>query len=146
MNPIKTKPPGRAPRIKTDAARAPKELMRRSFLSAREYARDVAEPRQPQDEQPEQYAEARIEHATANAAHCIGNETAYRGKRLMLRIQEVCRHSVILRMLCITGNSPLASRIPIVLLRSNPASGLRYVMDMKMQDVLRVQTATGRML
>lgn len=85
MNPIKTKPPDRAPHIKTDAARAPKELMRRSLLSARKQAQSVAEPRQPQDEQPEQYAEARIEHAAANAAHRIGNETAYRAKRLMLK-------------------------------------------------------------
>ena len=85
MTHIKTKPPDRAPRIKTDAARVPKELMRRSILSARELARDVAEPQQPQDEQPEQYAEARIEHATANAARGIGNETTYRVKRLMLK-------------------------------------------------------------
>lgn len=85
MNPIKTKPPDRAPHIKTDAARAPKELMRRSLLSARKQAQDAAEPHHPQDEQPEQYAEARIEHAAAKAAHCIGNETAYRAKRLMLK-------------------------------------------------------------
>lgn len=85
MNPIKTKPPDRAPRIKTDAARAPKELMRRSLLSAREQAQSVAEPQQPQDEQPEQYAEERIEHATANAARGIGNETTYRVKRSMLK-------------------------------------------------------------
>ena len=85
MTHIKTKPPDRAPRIKTDAARVPKELMRRSILSARELARDVAEPQQPQDEQPEQYAEARIEHAAAKAVHGIGDETTYRRKRLMLK-------------------------------------------------------------
>ena len=85
MNPIKTNPPDCAPRIKTDAARAPKELMRRSLLSARELALDVAEPRHPQDEQPERYAEERIEQAAAKAAHCIGNETVYRAKRLMLK-------------------------------------------------------------
>ena len=85
MKSIKTKPPHRVPRIKTDAAQAPKELMRRSLLSARELAQNVAEPHQPQDEQPEQYAEARIEHAAASATHAIGNETAYRGKRLMLK-------------------------------------------------------------
>ena len=85
MNPIKTKSPDRAPRIKTDAARAPKEFMRRSLLSARRQAQSVAEPRQPQDEQPEQYAEAHIEHVAANAVRGIGNETAYRGKRLMLK-------------------------------------------------------------
>lgn len=85
MNPIKPKPPDRAPRIKTAVARAPKELMRRSLLSARKQAQDAAEPHHPQDEQLEQYAEARIEHAAAKAAHCIGNETAYRAKRLMLK-------------------------------------------------------------
>ena len=36
MNPIKTKPPGRVPRIKADAARAPKELMRRSLLEVKD--------------------------------------------------------------------------------------------------------------
>jgi len=59
----KTKPPDRVPSIKTDAARAPKELMRRSLLSARKQAQDVAEPQQPHDEQPERYAEERIEQA-----------------------------------------------------------------------------------
>lgn len=85
MNPIKTKPPDRAPRIKTAAARVPKDLMRRSLLSAKKQAQSVAEPQQPHDEQPEQYAEARIEYAATKAAHRIGNETAYRGKRLMLK-------------------------------------------------------------
>ena len=69
MDHAKTKPPGRAPRIKTDAAQAPKELMRRSLLSARKQAQDAAEPHHPQDEQPERYAEERIEQAAAKAAH-----------------------------------------------------------------------------
>ena len=85
MKSIKTKPPDRAPRIKTDAARAPKELMRRSLLSAREQAQSVAEPRQPHDKQPEQYAEERIEYAATKAAYGIENETVYRAKRLMLK-------------------------------------------------------------
>ena len=85
LNPIKTKPPDRAPRIKTAAAQAPKELMRRSLLSAKEPAQNAAEPQRPQNEQPEQYAEVRIEHAAANAAHAIGNETTYRAKRFMLK-------------------------------------------------------------
>ena len=88
MNPIKTKPPDRAPRIKTSAAQAPKNLMRRSLLSAREQAQSVAEPQQPQDEQPEQYAEARIEHAAANASRDIGDGAAYRGKQLMLKASQ----------------------------------------------------------
>ena len=45
----------------TDAARAPKELMRRSFISAKEQAKEAAERQQPQSEQPEQYAEERVE-------------------------------------------------------------------------------------
>ena len=85
MKSIKTKPPDRAPRIKTDAARAPKELMRRSLLSAREQAQSVAEPQQPHDKQPEQYAEERIEYAATKAAYGIENETVYRAKRLMLK-------------------------------------------------------------
>lgn len=85
MRDTKTKPPDRAPRIKTSAARAPKEFMRRSLLSAREQAQSIAEQRQPQDEQPEQYAEARIEHAATKAARGVGDETAYRAKRLMLK-------------------------------------------------------------
>ena len=82
MNPIKTKPPDRAPRLMTDAARAPKELMRRSFISAKEQAKDAAERQQPQSEQPEQYAEERVERTADDAAHYIGDELLYRGKQL----------------------------------------------------------------
>ena len=85
MKDIKSKQTGSTPHIKTSATQAPKNLMRRSLLSAREHAQSVAEPRQPKDEQPEQYAEARIEHAATNVAHGIENETVYRTKRLMLK-------------------------------------------------------------
>ena len=85
MKDIKSKQTGSTPHIKTSAAQAPKNLMRRSLLSAGKQTQDVAEPHQPQDEQPEQYAEARIEHAAANASRDIGNETTYRAKRLMLK-------------------------------------------------------------
>ena len=66
----------------TDAARAPKELMRRSFISAKEQAKDAAERQQPQSEQPEQYAEERVERTADDAAHYIGDELLYRGKQL----------------------------------------------------------------
>ena len=85
MKDIKSKQTGSTPRIKTSAAQTPKNLMRRSLLSAKKQAQSVAEPQQPHDEQPEQYAEARIEYAATKVAHGIGNETAYRGKRLMLK-------------------------------------------------------------
>ena len=63
MKGIKSKQTGSTPHIKTSAAQAPKNLMRHSLLSARKQAQDVAEPQQPHDEQPERYAEERIEQA-----------------------------------------------------------------------------------
>ena len=66
----------------TDAARAPKELMRRSFISAKEQAKEAAEQQQPQSEQPEQYAEERVERTADDAAHNVGDELLYRGKQL----------------------------------------------------------------
>lgn len=66
----------------TDAARAPKELMRRSLIPAKEQAKEAAERQQPQSEQPEQYAEERVEHAVNNAAHRVGGEMVHRGKQL----------------------------------------------------------------
>ena len=82
MRDIKERPTDRAPRLMTDAARAPKELMRRSFISAKEQAKEAAEQQQPQSEQPEQYAEERVERAADDAAHYIGDELLYRGKQL----------------------------------------------------------------
>ena len=89
MNPIKTKPPDRAPRLMTDAARAPKELMRRSFISAKEQAKDAAERQQPQSEQPEQYAEERVERTADDAAHNVGDELLYRGKQLARKANDL---------------------------------------------------------
>lgn len=82
MRDIKIKPTDCTPRVMTDAAQAPKELMRRSFISAKEQAKDAAERQQPQSEQPEQYAEERVERTADDAAHYIGDELLYRGKQL----------------------------------------------------------------
>lgn len=66
----------------TDAARAPKELMRRSLISAKEQAKEAAERQQPQSEQPEQYAEELVERTADDAALNVGDELLYRGKQL----------------------------------------------------------------
>ena len=88
MKLIKTKPSDRTPHIKPDAARAPKELMRRSLLSAREQTKEIAERRQPQSEQPEQYAEERVERTAYDAAHHAGDEAVHRGKQLARKVNE----------------------------------------------------------
>ena len=89
MKDIKTKSTDRAPRLMTDAARAPKELMRRSFISAKEQAKEAAERQQPQSEQPEQYAEERVERAADDAAHNVGDELLYRGKQLARKANDL---------------------------------------------------------
>ena len=66
----------------TDAARAPKELARRSLLSAKEQAKEAAERQQTQSEQPEQYAEERVERTADDAVHRAGDEAVHRGKQL----------------------------------------------------------------
>ena len=73
----------------TDAARAPKELMRRSFISAKEQAKEAAERQQPQSEQPEQYAEERVERTADDAAHNVGDELLYRGKQLARKANDL---------------------------------------------------------
>ena len=50
----------------TDAARAPKELMRRSLISAKEQAQETAATQQ-QGESPAEYAEDHIERAAEDA-------------------------------------------------------------------------------
>lgn len=89
MKDIKTKSTDRAPRLMTDAARAPKELMRRSFISAKEQAKEAAERQQPQSEQPEQYAEERVERTADDAAHNVGDELLYRGKQLARKANDL---------------------------------------------------------
>lgn len=89
MRDIKERPTDRTPRVMTDAARAPKELMRRSFISAKEQAKEAAERQQPQSEQPEQYAEERVERTADDAAHNVGDELLYRGKQLARKANDL---------------------------------------------------------
>lgn len=73
----------------TDAARAPKELARRSLLSAKEQAKEAAERQQTQSEQPEQYAEERVERTADDAVHRAGDEAVHRGKQLARKASDL---------------------------------------------------------
>ena len=89
MRDIKTKSTERTPRVITDAARAPKELARRSLLSAKEQAKEAAERQQTQSEQPEQYAEERVERTADDAVHRAGDEAVHRGKQLARKASDL---------------------------------------------------------
>ena len=89
MRDIKTKSTERTPRVMTDAARASKELARRSLLSAKEQAKEAAERQQTQSEQPEQYAEERVERTADDAVHRAGDEAVHRGKQLARKASDL---------------------------------------------------------
>lgn len=89
MRDIKERPTDRTPRVMDSVARAPKELMRRSFISAKEQAKEAAEQQQPQSEQPEQYAEERVERTADDAVHNVGDELLYRGKQLARKANDL---------------------------------------------------------
>lgn len=81
MRDIKERPTDRTPRIMSNAVRAPKELARRSILSAKEKAQETAAPQQ-HDESPTEYAESRVERISEEAARRAGQELTDRGKQL----------------------------------------------------------------
>lgn len=87
MKDIKTKSTDRAPRLMTDAARAPKELMRRSLISAKEQAQETAATQQ-QGESPAEYAEDRIERAAEDAVWRTEQYVIQCGKRLAKKANE----------------------------------------------------------
>ena len=89
MKDIKTKSTDRAPRLRTSETRAPKEFMRRSLALANDKAKEAAERQQPQSEQPEQYAEERVERAADDATHNVGDELLYRGKQLARKANDL---------------------------------------------------------
>jgi cell wall-associated NlpC family hydrolase len=88
MKDIKTKTSGSAPRTLSSAARAPKELARRSIFSSKEKALESAERQPPQVESPEQYAENRLERTAENTMHRTGQEVQQRGKQLARKVRE----------------------------------------------------------
>lgn len=85
---IKERPTDRTPRVMDSAARAPKELARRSLLSAKEQAQETAATQQ-QGGSPTEYAESRVERTADDAAHNVGDELLYRGKQLARKANDL---------------------------------------------------------
>lgn len=91
MKDIKTRSSEKTLRILTDAARAPRELARKSLIVSKEKVKEAAERRQPQDESPEQYAENRIEQTAEEAVHRAGDEASYQGRRIIQKAKNAKR-------------------------------------------------------
>lgn len=88
---IKTRSSEKTLRILTDAARAPRELARKSLIESKEKVKEAAERRQPQDESPEQYAENRIEQTAEEAVHRASDEASYQGRRIIQKAKDAKR-------------------------------------------------------
>ena len=91
MKDIKTRSSEKTLRILTDAARAPRELARKSLIESKEKVKEAAERRQPQDESPEQYAENRIEQTAEEAVHRASDEASYQGRRIIQKAKDAKR-------------------------------------------------------
>ena len=91
MKDIKTRSSEKTLHILTDAARAPRELARKSLIESKEKVKEAAERRQPQDESPEQYAENRIEQTAEEAVHRAGDEAFYQGRRIIQKAEKAKR-------------------------------------------------------
>jgi len=88
---IKTRSSEKTLRILTDAARAPRELARKSLIESKEKVKEAAERRQPQDESPEQYAENRIEQTAEEAVHRASDEASHQGRRIIQKAKKTKR-------------------------------------------------------
>lgn len=106
MKDIKTRSSEKTLRILTDAARAPRELARKSLIESKEKVKEAAERRQPQDESPEQYAENRIEQTAEEAVHRAGDEASYQGRRIIQKAKKDKRSKDIFEQ---QGNPPSRS-------------------------------------
>lgn len=91
MKDIKTRSSEKTLRILTDAARAPRELARKSIIESKEKAKEAAERQQPQDESPEQYAENRIEQTAEEAVHRASDEASYQSRRIIQKAKKAKR-------------------------------------------------------
>ena len=90
MKNVKTKLSEKTPHILTDAARAPKELTRKSLLKTQEQAKESTQQPQ-QNETPTEYAENRVEHAAEDITHRSMQAVGDGGKRLKQKIKEAQR-------------------------------------------------------
>ena len=91
MKDIKTRSSEKTLRILTDAARAPRELARKSLIESKEKVKEAAERRQTQDESPEQYAENRIEQTAEEAVHRASDEASHQGRRIIQKAKKAKR-------------------------------------------------------
>lgn len=91
MKDIKTRSSEKTLHILTDAARAPRELARKSLIESKEKVKEAAERRQPQDESPEQYAENRIEQTAEEAVHRVSDEASYQSRRIIQKAKKAKR-------------------------------------------------------
>lgn len=75
-----------------NAARAPKQLVRRSLISAKEQAQETA-AKSDRDESPTEYAENRIGEQAQSAVQTVSQNTYRGGKRLAKKVQEIRRNT-----------------------------------------------------
>ena len=130
MRDIKERPTDRTPRIMTNAARAPKELARRSLFSAKEQAEQTTHSRE-NDEAPTEYAENRIERTAEDAAHRAGEQ----GKQALKKANDLRkRHKEVKRG---TENRSFSSE-------SSAARQGRERVSRNFQNARRMQRTTRR--
>lgn len=90
MRDIKTRNTDRSPRVMNNAARAPKELVRRSLISSKNKAEETI-MKSDDSESPIAYAENRIGEKTKNAAGRVKQNTVQGGKRFARKMSDIRR-------------------------------------------------------
>lgn len=90
MRDIKTRNTDRSPRVMNNAARAPKELARRSLISSKKQAEETI-VKSDDSESPTQYAENRIGEKTKSAADRVKQNTVQGGKRFARKMSDIRR-------------------------------------------------------
>lgn len=90
MRDIKTRNTDRSPRVMNNAARAPKELARRSLISSKKQAEETI-VKSDDSESPTQYAENRIGEKTKSAADRVKQNTVQGGKRFARKMNDMRR-------------------------------------------------------
>lgn len=90
MRDIKTRNTDRSPRVMNNAARAPKELVRRSLISSKKQAEETI-VKSDDSESPIAYAENRIGDKTKNAAGRVKQNTVQGGKRFARKMGDIRR-------------------------------------------------------
>lgn len=90
MRDIKTRNTDRSPRVMNNAARAPKELARRSLISSKKQAEETI-VKSDDSESPTEYAENRIGEKTKSAADRVKQNTVQGGKRFARKMNDIRR-------------------------------------------------------